>query len=243
MKIIDLRVRWNEGWGNSPSWDVLVDSYPEFFHQHTRVWEGPRGGACWRAEIGDAVSYLSHNNDGRNHGGFGGQTYHLYLKGSGKKVSLGGPFSGNAQWCNEHWRDRDACVEVSYKDQVLGKPHSRRGEYDPTDAARDPWDQRSTYSCFCSGNIKVSAILEFLRSKKFIVGQWKGGGYKEKAKLVTGRIRVGWLAYGTVGGDLDASQMAVVAHGAASKVALHFYPFYENGKLKNSDMQLAKELT
>lgn len=204
MKIIELMVNWMEGWGNSPDWYALVDKTEDFYTPKARVWEGPREG-CWRAEIGDAVAYLSHDGSAKNAKGFSGSEFKLYMKGSGKKVVLAGPWSGNAAWCNALYPDRDPCVEIAVQD--------RAKEW------QTPWGGTKL-----AVNIKISAVIAYLRDHDFIVQQLKGGDISKEPKRITGKIRAGWQKY-----------------TPSDKRGL-FLPHYESGKLKNPDHTLIQEV-
>jgi hypothetical protein len=170
IQIVDLCVDWREGWGNNPKWEALLSAEPQYWETNRLpIWE--KRGSMYRAEQGIVVHYYHWAGPG-NTGGFGGSEYGLTMK-DGSTVTLKGPWSSRSSCVNAEFFDRDPCTEVSY--------------------TSDPSDWRRGYT-FLAGNLKVSAIIEWLRANDFQCLQCVDGSPRKEGNLVVKPIRVGWCA-------------------------------------------------
>lgn len=168
QRLIALRVDWMEGWGNSPNWYGQVN-YIQNFYTGEPIWE--REGSMYRAEKGIEVEYKAYSAPGE---GYGGRVFPIVLR-SGEALQLRGPWSSRAACANEAFPQRERCIEV------------------PLVEDEQAWKRGYT---FRSANLKVSALIDWLRAHDFICEQKIGGSFNKKGEIITGPIRLAWQTTG-----------------------------------------------
>lgn len=203
--ILDIRVDWMEGWANDPRWTALLskDDYPK---GEEPIWHivkhlGGSGRTTCRAEKGVVVRYFTH--DPRDQAGYGGSVYTATDR-NGVTYSFKGPWSSRSAVINSIFLGLDPCVEVAYTDSLK--------------------DWNSGYA-MTAGDLKVSAILTWLRNHNFVCGQKiidENGpknryGRREQTKIVQGKIQACWMKN----------------HGEK-----YFRPLREDGRPKNEDGEI-----
>ena len=92
MKILKMKVKWNEGLGNSPELQVLVNRIPE---SDEMIYEHKDG--LYFAERTGYVRFYAVSHSGN---GFGGREFKLKMK-DGKEVTLKGPWSSRSAIMNQ----------------------------------------------------------------------------------------------------------------------------------------------
>jgi len=95
MKIIDARIKWNEGLGNSPDLYLLVDSVPGIAELRYEI-----HGSIYHAEMDGFVQFGHYNFErGGNQDGYGGREWEITML-DGTTRMLRGPWSSNSAAVN-----------------------------------------------------------------------------------------------------------------------------------------------
>lgn len=159
---MELGVNWIWGWGNSPDFYIFGE-VPEVDWRQVRHEQREN---CWRAQADYRVRYLAHSNDGKNHGGFGERVFEV-LDSNGVLQQLGGPWSGSADWCNRHFPDREPCIEVTLKDQML------------------------------AANVTATKLVELWREARRLVKQTRqeGAGIDKRPEWAVSPLRLGYAKF------------------------------------------------
>lgn len=159
---LHFAVNWNWGWGNSPNFEVYGES------EDSVDWKTIRHeyrDNCWRGQSGYQVHYLAHDGGPQNNGGFSGAHFDI-LDSEGKPITLRGPWSGSACWCNKRFPDRDACIEVTLNSRYR-----------------------------CTGNFTEAKIIELWREARGLVkqnSQGKPWNEWEVRPLRLARAKLSW---------------------------------------------------
>jgi hypothetical protein len=93
-KIIDVKIDWMEGWGNSPRVEVLFDKLPS----HDDMLFEERDNCYLSVDAGGYANFW-YWNPGSNNRGMAGHEFDIKLR-NGSKVTLRGPWSSNSQAIN-----------------------------------------------------------------------------------------------------------------------------------------------
>ena len=104
MKVLNARVRWMQGYANSPTLEILVDRFPtesDYRYEH-------KPPAAYYAEAEGSVRFFAYTGPGE---GYGGREFEIRMKGTGRRVTLVGPWSSRAGYMNSI--GFGPCVDVS----------------------------------------------------------------------------------------------------------------------------------
>ena len=168
QELLDVRVHWMEGYGNSPSWYGRVNYIQDFFEADEPIWE--KKGSMFRAEKGIEVNYKHYTAPDR---GYGGSLFSTMLI-DGTKKNLIGPWSSRATCCNEAFPARERCIEMALVEDL------------------ERWERGYT---FLSSNIRVGVLIDWLRKHDFMVEQVFGRDSKKY--MQRGKIRLAWQTDGS----------------------------------------------
>jgi len=106
-KIIEVRPKWMDGWGNRPGFEVLVTPYDE----RQGIWEERDG--YYHSQIGDIIHRMYTN--GRPNQGFGGAHFSLNMR-DGSTREFDGAWSSSAFSVSVMYPDKPG-VECSVTDE------------------------------------------------------------------------------------------------------------------------------
>lgn len=178
QKILDVAIDWMDGYGNSPSWKVLVDRECDRPFRGYERRQAHGGGFMYRAESGLQIDFMYHSGGDANDGGFGGSTYELPMK-DGSRCIVKGPWSSRPAVCNMVFPDRARAVHVGLTaDQKAW-----------ADKCRASW----------ATNIKADALVDWLRDANWIckhihVHRHDGGRAQFRTTITTEPTRLAWVS-------------------------------------------------
>lgn len=116
--ILDIRVRWDLAYGNSPSLYILVDDIKPMYNMKWKKKQGTidnyTGYAYW-GSVGPFYRFWSWSGEG-NDGGIGGAKEIVTME-DGSEETLLGPWSGNSKWFLD--MTSISLNEVSITDNIL----------------------------------------------------------------------------------------------------------------------------
>lgn len=169
-KILKARIDWMDGWGNSPTFQALMDGdSSNHYDKEYFGWEGRNG--LYRSQIGNSISFKAYTAPGD---GYGGSTFNVGLK-DGTRLDMKGPWSSRPGCVNKYFPDRPLVVGVNTTDNAIRFQQPHFGGF-AGDIAADhliEWFRRNNFECDC------------------VVGQ---GQYRDRAyQLVRQKVRIGWV--------------------------------------------------
>lgn len=183
-EILDVRVDWMDGYGNSPSWALLLNSpqHPNFFaydglENPVTTWEHRNG--LYRAESGMFVNFKAYSGPSD---GYGGASMPIILA-DGEKLVMKGPWSSRAGCANQLFPERDRCVEFS-------TPYASTPE-----GLKEDW-KRPYFGGLGGIAIKANVLIAWLRERDWVCQHLHNvlddGRRTNNHTLTNEKVRVAW---------------------------------------------------
>jgi hypothetical protein len=118
-KIVDVKINWMEGWGNSPRVQILFDKVPA--HDDLRF--DARKDFCYLAVDEGGYANFWYWKPYSNNFGMGGREFDITLR-DGSKLTLRGPWSSNSQSMNERFATHVMEAEVTDNRDAFERGHT-----------------------------------------------------------------------------------------------------------------------